>query len=130
MPEKKIENEVVEEIMEEEFDPNEPLFDDGPTMAEVDEWKRLYGQVYLTEFEDGEVVIFRTLTRKEFKDIMKLETADALYREERVCERCVIWPAGYNFVAMSAGKAGAPSLLSEQIMDKSGFTARVNAVML
>jgi hypothetical protein len=124
---KAAEEAVVEEMVEAE---EELLFEDGPTMKEVEEWKKMYKQVYLTEFEDGEIVIFRVLTRKEFKDIMSLENADALYREERVCEKCVVWPSGYDFLSMSVGKAGAPSLISEQIMDKSGFSAVVNAVAL
>ena len=127
---KVIAEDVKEETKVEAFNPDETLFEDGPTLGEVEEWKSLFGQVYLTEFEDGEVFIFRTLNRKEFKDIMKLEAADSLYREERVSEKCVVWPKEYNFLSMSAGKAGVPSLISEQVMEKSGFSAITNAIML
>lgn len=107
----------------------ELLFEDGPTLAKVDEWKGLFGQVYMTEFED-EIFIWRALRRKEFKEIMKVEGADALYREERVCERCVLWPEKYDFVAMGMGEAGTPTLLSEQVMDKSGFVAKTGPIAL
>jgi hypothetical protein len=108
----------------------ELLFEGGPKQSKVEEWKSLYKSIYLTEFEDGEVFIWRTLKRKEFKDIVKVEGADAMYREERVCERCVLWPEKYDFIAMTAGKAGAPTLLSEQIMSKSGFEAKSDPVAL
>lgn len=123
MAEKKIEQ-------KEEVGIDELLFNDGPTIAKVEEWKELYGNVYMTEFEDEDVFIWRALNRKEFKEIMKVEGADALYREERVCERCVIWPEKYDFMAMTLGKAGAPTVISEQIMDKSGFVAKTGPMPL
>lgn len=128
---RKIETKIeTEDTTEEILDINEPLFDGGPLLSQVEEWKGLYGQVYFTEFEDGDVFLFRALNRKEFKDIMSIESADALYREERVCERCVIWPEDYNFLSMTTGKAGVPSLISEQVMEMSGFASKVGPIML
>jgi hypothetical protein len=108
-------------------DGDEVLFPDGPKMNLVEEWKSKYGAVYLTEF-DEEVFLWRTLTRKEYKDIMKVMQADTYYKEERICDKCILYPEGYDFLKMTHGKAGIPSLLAEQIMDKSGFTAKVGAV--
>lgn len=108
----------------------EAIFEGGPTPSKVEEFKSLYGDIYMTEFEDDSVYIWRALNRKEFKDIMKAEGGDALFREERVCERCVIWPEQYDFMAMTVGKAGIPTILSEQIMDKSGFTAKSGPMAL
>jgi hypothetical protein len=124
------EKKVKEEIMEQELEQEEYLFEGGPKLSKVEEWNSLYKNVYMTEFEDGEIFIWRTLRRKEFKDIMKVEGADAMYREERVCEKCVLWPEKYDFIAMTTGKAGVPTLLSEQIMDRSGFTSKSGPVML
>jgi hypothetical protein len=108
-------------------DGDEVLFPDGPKMNLVEEWKSKYGAVYLTEF-DEEVFLWRTLTRKEYKEVMKVMQADTYYKEERICDKCILYPEGYNFLKMTHGKAGIPSLLAEQIMDKSGFTAKVGAV--
>ncbi len=119
-----------QEVQEQEVQEQELLFEDGPTIAQVEEWKGRFGNIYLTEFEDGDTFVWRALKRKEFKEIMKAEGADSLYREERVSERCVIWPEKYDFVAMTHGKAGVPTFLSEQIMDKSGFSAKVGAIAL
>lgn len=123
---------VTESVEDGEFrDSNgdEILFPDGPKMALVEEWKSRFGGVFLTEFED-DVFIWRTLIRKEYKDIMKVDNADTYYKEERICEKCVLWPLGYTFLKMTHGKAGIPSLLAEQVMEKSGFTARVGAMKI
>lgn len=121
----------------EEIDPdlvdsegNELLFEEGPTINYIEEMKSIHGFVYLTEIEEGEFFLWRPLARKEFKEIMKIEGTDALFREEKVCETCVIWPKKYNFMSMNSGKAGTPTLLSEQIMEKSGFAAKTGPMML
>lgn len=106
------------------------LFDGGPSLDEVEEMKKTYGKIYMTEIEEGEVFLWRPLNRKEFKSIMSIEGADALYREERVCEKTVVWPKKYDFTAMAIGKAGIPTLISEQVMDKSGFVAKTGPMEL
>jgi hypothetical protein len=121
------------EVMEEnitEAENDTILFEGGPTMKTVEEWKQLYGQIYMTEVTDEDVFIWRVLNRREFKEIMKLENADAMYREERICEKCILWPEGYIFTKMADGKAGVPTVLSEQVMDKSGFQAKSGAIPL
>lgn len=100
---------------------NEPIFPNGPTQKQVDEWKSKFGSIFMTDVDD-DIFIWRTISRVEYKDIVKLKDADAMYREERMVEKCVLWPADYNFTSMSHGKAGTPSLLAEHIMNKSGFT--------
>jgi len=105
-----------------QYDGETLLFESGPTLNKVEEWRSLYGQVYATEFDD-EVYIWRTLKRVEYKEILKIKGADALFREERICQKCIVWPEAYDFVDMASGKAGTPSILAEQIMDKSGFSA-------
>jgi hypothetical protein len=120
-----------ETVKEEEVQAQEEvLFPGGPTLKQVDEWKDKFGQVYMTEVDEDDAFIWRVLNRKEFKDIMKLDNADAMYREERVCEKCIIWPEGYTFVTMGDGKAGVPTILAEQIMEKSGFTPKTGPIAL
>lgn len=121
--------EVIEEIQE-EVDPDPEIYEDGPRESVVDAWKELYGKVYLIEFEPGEVFIFRPLSRREFKELTKADGGDALYKEERLCEECVVWPLDYDFMAINAGKAGIPTLLSEEIMLKSGFKPTMGSIEL
>lgn len=133
MVRKKITEEIPEtpEIIEDTEDIDEidvpvdgeaEFFPDGPTLNMVEGWRSRYKNIFATEFDD-ETFIWRTITRFEYKDLLKVKNADALYREERICERCVLWPEDYSFVSMSGGKAGIPSIISEQIMEKSGFAA-------
>lgn len=147
---KKKQEEAVEEVMqeiqeveefevqaEEEVDPEligengeELLFPGGPSLNKVEEWKSQFnGEVYLTEF-DEEVFLWRPIKRKEYKEIAKIPNADSFYKEERISERCVLYPEGYNFIAMTGGKAGIPTLLAELIMEKSGFQAKTGAMKI
>lgn len=111
-------------------DGKELLFPGGPALDKVEEWKSLHqGEVYLTEFEE-EVFLWRPIKRKEYKEIMKVQNADSYYKEERICEKCVLYPEQYNFMVMTAGKAGIPTLLAELIMEKSGFQAKTAALKI
>lgn len=105
------------------------LFPGGPSVDAIEEWKSRYGEIYLTEFEE-DVFIWRSLTRKEYKEIMKIANADNFYKEERICDKVVIWPEGYNFLKMGQGKAGIPTLIAELVMEKSGFQAKTGALRL
>jgi hypothetical protein len=127
-----------EEVVEEEFgenelmfdgDGNELLFPGGPALTKIEEWKSLHGDVYLTEF-DEDVYLWRSLRRKEYKDIMKINGADQYYKEERIVDKVMLYPENYNFISMTNGKAGVPTLLSELVMEKSGFSAKTGAVKL
>lgn len=111
-------------------DGKELLFPGGPALDKVEEWKSLHqDQVYLTEFEE-EVFLWRPIKRKEYKEIMKVQNADSYYKEERICEKVVLYPEQYNFMVMTAGKAGIPTLLAELIMEKSGFKATTAALKI
>jgi hypothetical protein len=119
-------------IPQELLGPNgeELLFPGGPALAQVEEWKsRFKEEVYLTEFEE-EIFLWRPISRKEYKQVMKVQNADSFYKEERICEACILYPQNYNFMAMTAGKAGIPTLLAELIMEKSGFQAKTGAMKL
>jgi hypothetical protein len=106
------------------------LFLGGPTLDKVEEWRSRYKDIFFTEFEDGDAVVWRALLRKEYKDIMKIPGADNFYKEERICERVVLWPESYSFTAMAQGKAGIPTLIAELVMEKSGFQAKTGAMRL
>lgn len=111
-------------------DGEELLFPNGPSLPKVEEWKsRFNDEVYLTEFEE-EIFLWRPISRKEYKQVMKVQSADSFYKEERICEAVILYPEGYNFMQMTAGKAGIPTLLAELVMEKSGFQAKTGAMKL
>lgn len=130
--------EILEETIEEENeyygalyneDGEEVLFEGGPTLNKIEEWKSRYTDIYVTEFE-AEIFIWRCVARNEYKEINNIQGADSFYKEERLCDVCVLYPEEYDFIAMRSGKAGIPTFLSEQILEKSGFTARAAAIKL
>jgi len=50
-----------------------------------------------------------------------MENLTVFDREEEICKCCVVYPENYDFGGSGAGVA---TLLAEQIMDKSGFSAK------
>jgi hypothetical protein len=101
------------------------IFPGGPSQAMVDEWKDLYKEVYANRINDT-VYIWRTITRKEYKDIMRAKGGDGYYREEKVSGKCVLWPKDFESTVMNSGKAGVPTILAAQILEKSAFTDNVS----
>lgn len=112
-------------IPEEDIDMGnmEPIFEDGPSIAQVNLWKKQFSKekVMHTKILDRDF-IFRTLNRFEYKQIVAVENIDALYREELICQTCVLWPIAYNFQKMAEEDSGYPSTLAQIIMENSGFT--------
>lgn len=107
------------------------IYPGGPTYNDLEKWKSLYnGEVYLTDFDEENVFVWRPIKRKEYKDIAKLANADNFYKEERICEKALLFPANYGFMNMANGKAGIPTLLHELILEKSGFVAKTGAMRL
>ncbi len=100
-----------------------PVVQNGPSRQEVEEWKEKHGEVYFTPM--GSTVYFwRTLTRPEYRETIRDQSLTALDREEIWTEKCVLFPRNFTMEKIKNGRAGDPSLLSEMIMDKSGFVAQ------
>ena len=118
----------------EDLDDAEEIWNNGPTAGMIKTWKALHGDVYVTSLTYDKHVVWRTLTRSEYKQlVMKMEqlvqadqmsTAEAnLWNEEAVTEVCLLFP-DYTKVSMAEDMAGIPSLLSKEILEASGFVAR------
>lgn len=119
-----------EEINQEVEKGTEEVFEGGPTKSQIEDWKKQFGDIYMTEF-DSETFVWRTLTRLEFKRVINAEGAENdWYREERVAELCVLWPENYGHDEIVNGKAGIPAMLADQVMNKSGFMPRTGAQKL
>jgi hypothetical protein len=106
-----------------------PALRGGPTRMEVEGWKERHEFVYFTPF-DQEVFVWRTLQRPEYREIIRDQTLTALDREEYFTEKCVLFPYNFSIEVMKKSRAGIPSLLSEMIMDKSGFVAQSAPIKL
>lgn len=108
---------------------NAPVIRNGPTRKEVEGWKARYEHVYFTPF-DGETFVWRTLQRPEYREIIRDTTLTALDREELFTEKCVLFPYDFSLEKIKKSRAGIASLLSEMIMDKSGFVAQSAPIKL
>jgi hypothetical protein len=129
-----IEEDIVEEsISVEDLDDAEEIWEGGPNAGQIKMWKQNHGDVYVTSLTFEKHVVWRTLTRNEYKQLVKkmeqlvqagqLSTAEAnLWNEEAITEICLLFPA-YDRVALSNEMAGLPSLLSQEILEASGFVA-------
>ena len=121
--------EAVEE--EAEVTPDTELFPGGPTKAQIDAWKEQHGDVFVTEVADGKYVLWRTLRRAEYRNLVA-EMEDHVARgasnaeatmnnEEAMTQLCMLWPQNVSAQALAADLAGVPSIVSQQIMEASGF---------
>lgn len=123
-----------EELQAEELpkDGTETIFENGPTVNQVENWKQEHdGNVYMTEYPN-QTYIWRPLARPEFKKIVNLESEsnNEWFREERVVEACVLYPVDFSHDDVVNGLAGTPSSLTDEIMNKSGFMPENMSVKL
>jgi len=117
----------------EDLPDDEPIWEDGPNAGDIKKWKSIHGDVYVTSITYDKHIVWRTLTRNEYKQLVKkmeqlvqsgqLSTAEAnLWNEESITEICLLFPA-YDKMALANEMAGLPSLLSQEILEASGFVA-------
>lgn len=112
---------------------DEPIWKDGPQAGVVKEWKKTYGDIYVTSISYDKHVVWRVLNRAEYKQIVKkmeqlvqagqLSTAEAnLWNEETITEMCMLYPKFDKSNAVGF-MAGLPSLISQEVLEASGFVA-------
>lgn len=117
----------------EELADDVPIFENGPTAGQIIQWKKQYGEVYVTSISFDKHIVWRVLSRIEYKQLVKkmeslmqagqLSTAEAnMWNEEAIAELCILFPA-YNKAALTSDMAGLPSLISQEVLEASGFVA-------
>ena len=129
------EQETLEEdgafVKAEHYADDVPIFPGGPLMSEVKSWEKQAKDrgeahnIFVTPVSKNMTVIWRTLTRVEYKDIVSTPDTDPMQREEMICEQVVLWPKPFNYSVMSKGLAGVPALIAEQVMNASGFSREI-----
>lgn len=119
---------TVEELPDEEL-----IWPGGPSAGMIKSWKQEHGDVYVTSLTYDKHVAWRTLSRLEYKSLVRkmeqlmeagqLSSAEAnLWNEEAIAEICCLWPA-YDKQTISADLAGLPSLIAQEVLEASGFVA-------
>lgn len=119
----------------EQSDPNAEMWPSGPTAMEVLEWKNLHGSdsVYVTSISPTNHVVWRTLTRFEYRRLVKtleqsvatgtVSSAEAnLNNEEQICEICVLHPK-FTRQQLAGELAGLPSVIAQEVMEASAFVS-------
>jgi len=117
----------------EEVPDEEEIWKDGPKAGIVKEWKKQYGDIYVTSITYDKHVVWRVLNRAEYKQIVKkmeqlvqsgqLSTAEAnLWNEETIAELCMLYPR-FDKTNAAGFMAGLPSLISQEVLEASGFVA-------
>ncbi len=117
----------------EQADPNDHLWEGGPTVGEAVAYKQEHGEIYVTTVTMEKFILWKTMLRHEYAKVVRtIEQLNAqgelsptelnMIQEELICELCFLHPkmAGDDF---QKELAGIPSLLSQQILESSGFTA-------
>lgn len=115
------------------MDPDQEVWPGGPNFAQINAWKDEYGEIYVTEVSPGNYVIWRTLTRFEYRRLVRsVEQAVStgqvtqgqanLDNEEAIAELVIVWP-GYNRQESVKTLAGIASTIAQQAMEASGFVS-------
>ncbi len=117
----------------EDLPDEEEIWPDGPTAGQIKIWKKEHGDVYVTSISFDKHIAWRPLSRLEYKNLVRkmeqlvqsgqMSTAEAnLWNEEAIAELCILFPS-YDVAAMTREMAGLPSLISQEVLEASGFVA-------
>lgn len=122
-------DEVLQSV--DDLPPEQELWIGGPTAETMKKWMEDYGKVYVTSVSYDEHMVWRPLKRREYAQInSKLEELPQeisemefnMVNEELICKMCVLEP-DMSDMDFDSLLAGLPTLLSQQILERSGFTA-------
>lgn len=117
----------------EDLPDDEQIWPNGPTAGQIKAWKKEYGDVYVTSISYDKHIAWRTLNRLEYKNLFKkmeqlvqagqLSQSEAnLWNEEAIAETCILFPS-YDKQSLINEMAGLPSLISQEVLEASGFLA-------
>lgn len=115
--------------------PEEEYFcEGGPLKSDIAIWKKQYthdgGGVYtIDNLVEGVVFVYRTITRLEYKEIMAVPNSDALQREERIVNKCLLYPT-INFETMALTAGGLIGTIAQKILESSKFFVECTAIKL
>jgi hypothetical protein len=117
----------------EQLEDDVEIFDNGPTAGLIKMWKREHGEVYVTSVSFDKHIVWRVLSRIEYKHLVKkmeqlmqaglMSTAEAnMWNEEAIAELCILFPS-YDKRSLTEDMAGLPSLIAQEVLEASGFVA-------
>lgn len=92
----------------------------------VQQLKNKYGSIYQIEIADQRI-IFRPITRKEYKEAMGLEIEEAniresaMARENLIAKKVIVYPEGKIVDSMIEKFAGIAEVVTDECLKVSGF---------
>lgn len=109
------------------------IFENGPTAGQIKAWKKEFGEVYVTSISFDKHIVWRVLSRIEYKQLVKkmeqmmqagqMSSSEAnMWNEEAISELCILFPS-YDKRALTEEMAGLPSLIAQEVLEASGFVA-------
>lgn len=126
---------VEDETAVTEPQPEDELWEGGPTFGTINGWKAQYGDgnIYVTSINPSKHVVWRTISRFEYRNIVKqleesvatglITQAEAnMNNEEMITQTCILYPT-YTKEQISKDMAGLSSILSQEILEASAFIA-------
>lgn len=88
----------------------------------IEDWKAQHKRIFKNEI-DGETIIWRRLKRGEYKEILAHQDPDEdskiLSKQEMMVKAAVLYP--FDVEALIEDNAGVATVLSEEILARSGF---------
>ena len=117
----------------EDLPDDEEIWDGGPTAGLIKIWKAKHGEVFVTSISFDKHIVWRTLSRLEYKQLVKkmeqliqsgqLSSAEAnMWNEEAITELCILYPS-FDQDSLVKEMAGLPSLIAQEVLEASGFVA-------
>ena len=114
----------------EDLDPEAEVWPGGPKAKLVQKWKKLHREIYVSVFLE-DYVLWRPIKRSEYKEhVLNLEAMSEaqglspseanFLNEEIITAMCVLYPK-WDMDDLDDGLAGIPSLISQEILEASGF---------
>jgi len=127
--EKELQEEVNKQVEEKTEDPVMTAFDElenRPSDEQIEQWKKTFGNIYLTMLDTDVAVVYRKLKRGEYKALVAkgLQNIDL---ENEIFRVAVIWPKKMTVIDYDAGVV---STVATMILKVSGFISEQEAVML
>jgi len=97
--------------------------------AQLATWREQYGELYCTEFEGSEGVMFiwRPLNEMEFHEIANASYGNEI-KEEAICMVCVLYPVSFDY--HNCAMAGYATVLARQILQASYYDSADRALAL
>lgn len=103
--------------------------DNAPNVHDLYAWRDTYGTLQVSSvLGEGDIYIWRTISRVEYKKMLKSGLLNEESRaEDSIVRKHLLWPQP-NDVFMNNSNAGIIPVLRRQIMYQSGFVSEQEAL--